>query len=316
MIAMARDQAAAKRVFPLLVMLTAAVVIVILLMRARHPIARVWQAWSQARELRPLFGTHAAREVFLALTPLVLLVPAGWFAIARARVEPVGLYLLVLSLGMLIATIVDPELAPWCVVASALLLARIATQWGKGTRERRWVIGVGLAVLAAHALAGLLVEPDMALHETRVEIARGLRWMRENTPSPGPWNAPRAQPDWGVLAVPARGTEIAWQARRPAVFSEAGAHGNLDSLLMGSKALRGDEFVRSMHGCGARYLALTSFDEPLAIDPSWGLQRVYASPRLVDRAGHSVQGAGAPAISIWELPRPTAQDSGPQMLPR
>src|SRR6185295_10861596 len=96
-------------------------------------------------------------------------------AMAREQLEPVGAYLLVLSVGTLVATLVDPDLAPWCVVAGALLLARVASQWGKGTRERRWVLGVCVAVLGAHALAGLLVEPDMALHETRVEIARGLR---------------------------------------------------------------------------------------------------------------------------------------------
>jgi len=307
MIAMAREQVSARRFLPLLVTLAAAVVIVILLLRSRQPIARVWAAWAQARELRPLFGAQGAREVFLELTPLVLLVPAGWIAIVRRSFDAVGLYLLVLSVGTLLATCIDPRLAPWCVVASALLLARAATQWGKGVRERRWALGAGALVLAAHALAGLLAEPDMALHETRVEIARGLRWMRENTPSPGPWNAPRAQPDWGVLSVPSRGAEIAWQARRPAVFSEAAAYGNLDSLRIGSKALRGEDFERSMHACGARYLALTSFDEPLAIDPGWGLQRVYASPRTA---------SGAPAISIWELPRPKREDSGPQMLPR
>jgi hypothetical protein len=156
----------------------------------------------------------------------------------------------------------------------------------------------------------------MALHETRVEIARGLRWMREHTPSPGPWNAPRAQPDWGVLSVPSRGAEIAWQARRPVVFSEAGAYGSLESLRAVSKVLRGDEFERSMHSCGARFLVTTSFDEPLALDPSWGLQCVHASPREADRMGHALQDGGAPAISIWELPPPKRDDSGPQMTPR
>ena len=316
MIAMAREQLAARRIFPLLVMLAACVVIGLLVWRAREPLARVWTAWAQARELRPLFGARSARDVFVSLTPLVLLVPAGWFAIARAKLEPVGLYLLVLSVGTLGATLVDPELAPWCVAASALLCARVATQWGQGTRERRWLLGVAGAVLAAHTLAGFLVQPDLALHETRVEIARGLRWMRENTPSPGPWNAPRAQPDWGVLSVPSRGAEVAWQARRPAVFSEAGAYGSLESFRAGSKAWRGEEFVRSMHICGARFLVTTCFDDPLTIEPSWGLQRVHASARTADRAGHALPDAGAPAISIWELPRPKGDGSGPQMTPR
>jgi len=316
MVAMAREQASARRFFPLSVMLAAAAVIVILLVRSSEPIGRVCVAWAQARELRPLFETQGARALFLALTPLVLLVPAGWFASARHSIDPVGLYLLALSIGTLIAALIDPELAPWCVVASALLLARVATRWGRGTRERRWVIGVGVAVLAAHALAGLLVEPDMALHDTRVEIARGLRWMREHTPSPGPWNAPRAQPDWGVLSAPALGAEIAWQARRPAVFSEAGAYGALAALHAGEKALRGEEFVRSMHACGARYLVTTSFDELQALDPGWGLSSIYTSAHRADQSGHATQGEGSPAISIWELPRASGADTGPQMLPR
>jgi hypothetical protein len=320
MVALAREQLSARRVFPLLVMLAAGVVIALLLLRSREPIGRVCNAWAQARELRPLFGTHGAREVFLSLTPLVLLMPAGWYALLRARLEPVGLYLLVLSAGLLLATLLDPELAPWCVVAGALLLARVATEWGKGTRERRWVLGVGVAVLAAHALAGLTVEPDMALHETRAEIARGLRWMRDNTPSPGPWNAPRALQDWGVLSVPARGAEVAWHARRPAVFSEAGAYAAPDSLRSVEHALAArdaQELARAMHSCDARYLVTSPLDGQAELAQDWNLQRVYASRRLVDAQGSA---AGdrlvGPAISIWELPRRAPRDSGPQMLPR
>jgi len=318
MIAMAREQLAARRIFPLLVSLSACVVIGLLILRAREPLARVWTAWTQARELRPLFGARSAREVFLALTPLVLFVPAGWFAIARAKLDPSGLYLLVLSVGTLVATLVDPDLAPWCVVAGALLFARVATQWGKGTRERRWVFAVAGALLAAHALAGFLAQPDMALHESRVEIARGLRWMRDNTPSPGPWNAPRAQPDWGVLSVPARGAEVAWQARRPAVFSEAGAYGDLESLRAEQRALSAvdaEAALRAMHTCGVRYLVTSPLDGQAEFDLNWGLQRVYASRRLIDATGHA-PGAVGPAISIWELPPPKRDDSGPQMRPR
>ncbi len=92
MIAIAREQAAAKRIFPLVVMLGACVVISLLILRAREPLARVWTAWAQARELRPLFGAQGAREVFLALTPVVLFVPVGCLAFARSKLDPVGLY--------------------------------------------------------------------------------------------------------------------------------------------------------------------------------------------------------------------------------
>lgn len=351
LIAVAREQAAAKRVFPLLVMLAACVVIGLLILRSLAPIGRVWTAWAQARELRPLFGAQDRREILLALTPLCLFLPAGWLALARRRLDPASLYLLVFSAGMLLATLVDPELAPWCVLASALLLARSATGWGTGSPLRRWTLSIAAAVLVAHALAGLLVQPDMALHETRVEIARGLRWMRENTPSPGPWNAPRAQPDWGVLSVPSRGAEIAWEARRPAVFSEAGVYGNLESLLATSRVLRGEEFERALHSCGTRYIVISPLDtdgfdalkflpqhlggETRALAgfpyPFYSLgqpgpdspgpsapKRVYASTRFVDRKGHAVFGrvTTGPAISIWELPTPKRDDSGPQMTPR
>jgi hypothetical protein len=236
------------------------------------------------------------------------------------------------------------------VLASALLLARVATDWGAGTRERRWALGVCAAVLAAHAGAGFLVEPDMALHETRVEIARGLRWMRDNTPSPGPWNAPRAQQDYGVLSVPARGAEIAWEARRPAVFSVAGMYGNLDTLSPTEKVMTLPGSVEfGMHSTGARYLVVTPLDmaeyeslrslpedlihtEPHIGPIAWlelarfrggdegkTLKRVYASSRIVDDSGHAPQSASfisGPAISIWELPRPEEGPSTPQMLPR
>ncbi len=110
LIAVAREQAAAKRVFPLLVMLAACVVIGLLILRSLAPIGRVWTAWAQARELRPLFGAQGRREILLALTPLCLFLPAGWLALARRRLDPAGLYLLVFSAGMLLATLVDPEL--------------------------------------------------------------------------------------------------------------------------------------------------------------------------------------------------------------
>lgn len=350
--AMLREHLGARRFVPALVMLAGAVAVVLLLVRSGAEARRVWTAWLQARELRPLFAASSATASFLALTPLVLLVPLGWIGCLRGARDACGTYLAALSLGTLVATLVDPALAPWCVAASALCLARAATSWEPGTRARR---GAGLAVgavLAAHAAAGFLAQPDAALHETRVEIARGLRWMREHTPSPGPWNAPRAQPDWGVLSVPSRGAEIAWHARRAAVFSEAGAYGPIDSLLTGSQALRGDEFERSMHACGARYIAVSPLDEqdfeslirmpkglggenrPLAgyqypfhsfVLPSpdakdgSGPICVYRSPRIVDVHGHAEPGDGlhGPAISIWELPPPAkSKDSGPQMRPR
>ncbi len=223
---------------------------------------------------------------------------------------------------------------------------------------RRWTLSIAGAVLVAHALAGLLFQPDLALHETRVEIARGLRWMRDNTPSPGPWNAPRAQPDWGVLAVPARGMEIAWEARRPAVFSEAGVYGSVDTLKGASTALRAtsaEDLARAMHACGARYLVLTPLDDrgyqsvcnlPVSMggapndfvgdegcwwkvsvtasraETTLGLRRVYASSRVVMENGRAITSPGTygvplgPAISIWELPAPERDDTGPQMRPR
>ncbi|MBK7645170.1 MAG: hypothetical protein IPJ19_19345 [Planctomycetes bacterium] len=320
LVAMAREQFASKRFLPFLVMLAGAVMIVVLLARAREPMARVWDAWMQARALRPLFGTHSALSVFVSLTPLVLLVPLGWFACLRAKPGAASLYLVLLSAGTLVATLLDPELASWCVLAGALVLARAVTGWGKGARERRWAIGIGAAVLAVHALAGFLVLPDMSLHETRVEIARGLRWMRDHTPSPGPWNAPRAQPDWGVVSVPARGAQLAWDARRPAVFSEAGEYGKLESLRAAESVLQARnaaDLTRAMHGCGARYLVLSPLEGDVDPAPDSGLVRRYASTRLVDRAGHALAGPGLPAISIWELPPPEkSEDSGPQMTPR
>ncbi len=350
LVAMLRENLSAKRLFPALVMLAAAGLIVVLLVRSVEPAGRVLAAWSQAHELRPLFARTSLVPVFVSLTPLVLLLPLGWARLVRGPREVVDVYLVALSLGALLATIVEPALAPGLVVASALLVARAATQWGATARLKRWSSVAAGAVLLAHALAGFGVEPDLALHETRVEIARGLRWMREHTPSPGPWNAPRAQPDWGVLSVPSRGAEIAWQARRPAVFSEAGVYGNLDTLPPIEKVLRWraqTEF--GMHATSARYLVVTPLDmtevesvsrlpQPLVhSDPGTGpiawlelarhagdgatgsLKRVYASSRIVDSAGHALQGAGSggPAISIWELPPPAkGEDSGPQMRPR
>ena len=81
-------------------------------------------------------------------------------------------------------------------------------------------------------------------------------------------------------------------------------------------AQRAEDLISAMHACGARYPVTTTFDELRELDPSWGLLRVYASAHMADRLGHALQGAGSPAISVWELPPPKRDDSGPQMLPR
>ena len=58
------------------------------------------------------------------------------------------------------------------------------------------------------------------MREERIEFVTGLRWMRENTESPGAWNAAGSRSQWGVLSSYSVGDLIGYHARERGEDSE------------------------------------------------------------------------------------------------
>jgi len=145
-----------------------------------------------------------------------------------------------------------------CTLGAAL---DVALEEG-GARARRvaWTLaGASELVFAAHALAQALTEADPAQHEERIEFVKGLRWMRDNTPAPGPWNVPLAANDWGVLTSFSAAHLVEYHARRPTVVSDLAliAEGNDAGAI--ARALLDDrpaEILRSMRATRSRYLVV------------------------------------------------------------
>jgi hypothetical protein len=88
------------------------------------------------------------------------------------------------------------------------------------------------AALAAALLVGALFAlgaPLRAAAASRagaaeVALASGLCWLRENSPSPGPFNQAEVAADWCVLTAPEWGAAVAYHARRAVVAARfAGA---------------------------------------------------------------------------------------------
>lgn len=75
-------------------------------------------------------------------------------------------------------------------------------------------------------------------------ILDGLRWMRANTPSPGPWNEPEIEPSYTVLASWSDGHLIEYHARRPTVSTNFGSFVGVDNFQGAPRALLESDSTR------------------------------------------------------------------------
>lgn len=81
-------------------------------------------------------------------------------------------------------------------------------------------------------------EPEMIGNALRWNaILEGLRWMRGNTPSPGPWNEPTLEPSYTVLGSWSDGHLIEYHARRPSVSTNFGSFVGVDNFQAAPRAL-------------------------------------------------------------------------------
>lgn len=242
---------------------------------------------------------------------------------------------------------------PIFVVALAVCVGAAfdaATSEDAPTRGRVPLVGaVALAaVLVVAAFAPTLARVDSAQREERIAFVAGLRWMRANTPSGGPWNSPQSTATWGVLSTVADGPLVQYHARRPALVSPSAALSGLSTVREACDALHApntERFLRFLQGQRAAYvvvgpradrrardlgdasrtsepqspferLAFTAADSDGAVIPE--LTRPFASKRRVNALGRApIEGERAgPAISIYAVKEPVVEAPRAEMRPR
>lgn len=234
----------------------------------------VWMATQARGPLLDLFAVlpgalqHAraleGRSLFTALfaaTPLVLALPfALWSLRGDWRELPV-LFALLLGILALLAVGVHVLAGPLVALAMICVLPPAAERHAHSA----WVrFGASGAVVLLLSLGGLFLMGRGAWPggETLAWL-RGLRWMREGTPSPGPWNAPQARADWGVLALSRHGEAIAFHARRPALLSRLEAFERPQRVALAHALLAGRDLAALeafMRAQDARYLMIAEGD--------------------------------------------------------
>jgi hypothetical protein len=263
-------------------------------------------------------------------TALVLL-PAAWLALWPSRRAPTRALALSLGALALAGSLVDARfegqlhVALSCMVG--LVFAERASTFAGSPRRYAWA----LLATAAPAFAGWIERGSPPAGERAARIA-GLRWMREGTPSPAPFNSAAAIPDWGVLSAPDWGGSIAYHARRPVSAARfAGLTGDGRGEAAARALLFADpqRLLRSMRELDAAYVVVgpellrdlprlvsqagyapgsitdEAVDETLlwrlaigggGVDAVPGLERVFASQEL---ASSGRAGAAGPVVSIW-----------------
>jgi hypothetical protein len=263
-------------------------------------------------------------------TALVLL-PAAWLALWPSGRAPTRA--LVLSLGALAlaGSLVDARFEGQLHVALActvgLVFADRASTFTASSRRSAWALLA--ALVAAPAFAGWIERGSPSGSAARIAA---LRWMREGTPSPAPFNSAAAIPDWGVLSAPDWAGSIAYHARRPVSAARFAGFGGDERSESAARALLfadPQRLLRAMRELDATYVVVgpellrdlpslvrqagyapgsitgEAVDETLlwrlsiedgGADAVPGLERVFASQEL---ASSGRAGASGPALSIW-----------------
>jgi len=149
------------------------------------------------------------------------------------------------------------------LAVGALDLARLA---GRLAPAATTVVHVVLAAASllplwwTAAIAQRFNAEEMLGNATRWNfVLSGLRWMRDNTPSSGPWNDPLAEPSYGVLASWSDGHLIEYHARRPTVATNFGSFVGVENFQAAPRALLEsdpDEFVRKLEELDVRYVVV------------------------------------------------------------
>jgi hypothetical protein len=256
------------------------------------------------------------------------------------------------SVTAVLATCVSRAI-PIAVIAVACTLGRgVDMAWASADpKQRKAALQITLFAPALLLLSVISVwrrESDPSLREERIELVAGLRWMRANTESGGPWNSPRSPGSWGVMSPIDCGALVQYHARRPALVSPW-------SVLSGPQQVEAacqswlpdpDRLARYVDGQRGQYVVTTWRDSRTRKDSAiamrslgvherggtelWGLdpsgeqlgahvaafELVHVSRRRVDTNGHADLTNGQPVVEIWRLDPTHREPIRARMVPR
>ena len=240
-------------------------------------------------ESRPLDGVN---PLVSKLSLLVFVFPIAWLlCLPSAFTRPARAHLVLLGAVLTAMTLRQQRFGnslaiPFaCTLAVALhdRLRNARTPFGR----RAWTAAMGACALALIPSVRNMFETTPAeyadLRDWRAEVVGGLRWMRAETPSPGPFNAPEHPQDYGVLSSWGFGHLIEYHARRPTVTTNFGSFVGADNFRDAAAALvetKPDDFARKLRELGADY--------------------VVVSPRMVAELSSTMRIAGADPASLFE----------------
>ena len=265
-------------------------------------------------ESRPL---DSADLVFNKLSYLALLFPVAWLyllpsALPSSPSSAERAHLVLLALVMAVMAIGQQRFGNTLAIPFACTLALAFNQAARQFAETR----VRTLVLAGMGAASLALVPSVLsvfqttddeyrdLSEWRGEVIGGLRWMRTNTPSPGPWNAPHHPQDYGVLSSWGLGHLIEYHARRPSITTNFGSFVGEQNFREGAAALietDQKEFLRRVRELGADYVVVT----PRLVQDLGSTMRIAGQdPALLfqrDASGKKLYGPRATQSALWRL---------------
>jgi Oligosaccharyl transferase STT3 subunit len=274
-----------------------------------HGLSRGWSWYRQNRALLVLVSPEHRSPAaepgrfawLLALTPVCVAFVPAWLLLLRRWREPDLAFLVALSAITGLFFLCERRLGgvflvPMaCVLGAALDL--VLREGSERARRIAWSIaGASLAVFAAHAVAAELAEHDSARREERIEFVKGLRWMRENTPSPGAWNTATGPNDWGVITSFSAAHLVEYHARRPAVVSDLALISGGEVLSEVSRALLDEKpatLLRCLRSSRSRYVV---------VGPRL-LRDVPALERLANAGDHGIPRATIPSTETTMLAR-------------
>jgi len=138
-----------------------------------------------------------------------------------------------------------------------------------------------LPLVAMSATIPMRFKPDEMVGSANrwTYILDGLRWMRANTPSPGPWNEPEIEPSYAVLASWSDGHLIEYHARRPTVSTNFGSFVGVDNFKGAPRALLHADPIRfqeDLDALGVDYVVL----RPRVL--SWFMEEAMVADRSAE----------------------------------
>lgn len=317
-----RDPARGKRTFARLAAMAAMLLFLLFEMpravrAAMGPIESWWSARGLLAQIDSAdipWGGGAFAVTGLAILALFLACTRA----LRTR-EPAAIHLALLASVSALVTLADAEFAPLFVASAACAFAGVLA-----ATPSRWIAIAGALLLAPHLVLPFVTRPTPAEREQRIALVQGLRWIRDNTASGGPFNSSSARGDWGVLVDPRWGDLVAYHARRPAFASRSAAFSQPEAVREALRLTReapSEELVARMnvHGLrlafasgwsadpaaasGALGQALWQAPDPARPDVP-GLQRAFTSDtfRTIDGSAPFAPGrTAAPVAVVWQL---------------